>query len=41
MAIIGWSSDMVAVYTDIEDKDKDWTKDIKKLEVFINENKED
>lgn len=35
MAIIGWSSDMVAVYTDIEDKDKDWSKDLHKLESFI------
>ena len=36
VSIVGWSSaEMKKIYTDIEDKDKDWSKDLKKLSAFI------
>lgn len=37
IAIVGWTSvEMKKIYTDIEDKDKDWSKDLSKLSSFIN-----
>ena len=35
MAIVGWDSDMVGVYTDIEAKDRNWDKDIEKITRLI------
>lgn len=36
IAMVGWSSpEMKKIYTDIEDKDKDWGKDINKLQAFV------
>lgn len=42
ISIVGWSSaDMKKIYTDIDDKDRNWDKDLNKLESFIKEFKED
>lgn len=38
MAIVGWSSDMVEVYTDIEAKDRNWDKDIEKIKGMLEDN---
>ena len=36
IALVGWSSpEMKKVYTDIDDKDKDWSKDLSKLTEFV------
>ena len=35
MAIVGWSSDMVEIYTDIEAKDRNWDNDIEKIKGLI------
>ena len=38
ISIVGWSSvEMKKIYTDIEDKDKDWSKDLNKLSAFLTE----
>ena len=38
MAIVGWSSDMVEIYTDIEAKDRNWDRDIEKLKGMLKDN---
>ena len=41
ISIVGWSSaEMKKIYTDIDDKDRNWDKDLSKLESFIKEEKE-
>lgn len=35
MAIVGWDSDMVGVYTDIEAKDRNWDKDLEKIKGLL------
>lgn len=36
ISIVGWTSaEMKKIYTDIEDKDKDWSKDLNKLSAFL------
>lgn len=42
ISIVGWSSaDMKKIYTDIDDKDRNWDKDLNKLKSFIEEFEEE